>query len=78
MKTEVIQDMSVTIKVVNMHPGQIGKLRDTDDELYVVRQEFGFLQIWPKLNCFESASVLPDNWDVSLLPEGTVVKITSN
>jgi hypothetical protein len=76
MKIEVICDKSFTVKAVNMHPGQIGKLQDAVEEVYVVRQVSGFLKIWPKSNCFETTSVVPANWYVLLLPEGTVLNLT--
>jgi hypothetical protein len=76
MNIEIIQDTTVTIKAVNMHPGQIGKVIDTIDELYVVRQESGFIKIWLESNSFETAPLVPASWLVRLLPESTVVKLT--
>ena len=76
MKIEVIYDKFVTVKAVNMHPGQIGKLHDAVNEVYVVRQVSGFLKIWPKSNAFETTSVVPADWCVLLLPEGTVLNLT--
>jgi hypothetical protein len=60
----------------NMRQGQLGKVRDAAEELYLVRQIIGFIKIWPKSNCFEFAASVPAHWTVELLPEGTKITFT--
>ena len=77
MKIEMIPEVQKnTIKARDMRPGQIGRLHDAVDELYLVCQYASFLKIWPKSTIFETTSVVPANWVVELLPEGTVLKLT--
>jgi hypothetical protein len=77
MKIEVIPGHTHLVAPArDMHQGKIGKVRDTVDELYLVRQIIGFIKIWPNSNCFEFAATVPDTWAVEILPVGTVLKLT--
>jgi hypothetical protein len=83
MNIEIIPSKSQhTISANSMNLGEIGKVCGvSSDDLYlfcISGHPARFIKIWPDMDLFEFVDTIPDSWTVTLLPEGTVVKITSN
>jgi hypothetical protein len=83
MNIEIIPSRSQNpVPANSMNPGEIGKVSNVcENGLYLFCiSEFParFIKIWPDLDRFEFVDIIPDSWAVTLLPEGTIIKLTSN
>jgi hypothetical protein len=88
MKIEITNPAKImTVQALNMLPGQIGKVCGVSSNLYLlclpISTNFSdiparFMKIWPNESNFEFVKTVPDSWNAIILPEGTIIKLTSN